>query len=501
MINLRERTVSGLKWNAATQAAAKALQFIALVVLARLLSPNEFGLFGMILVFTGFASIVADAGLNASIIQKQDLSEANLNSAFWLSVVIGLALAIILSCAAPLIAHFYGEPQLRTMTIVLALNFIFSSSHVVQYALIHKALDFQNRFRIETVAISSSGIVALVMALAGAGVWSLVGQSLCENSVRAAMAWRVSAWRPRRMFDRAAAKELLKFGRNLVGFHVVVYFGQNFDKLWIGHQIGSSALGFYNLSERIMRVPLNNISAMTGTVMFPALSHLQDNIELMKRAYLRANRMIALLTFPMFLGISALAEPTILIAYGQQWRGAVHIAQLLCIAGLAQSIYNTGGWILLSRGRPDILFRLGILSMTVRVAGVLIGMHWGLIGIASAYVIGGYVFLMYPTMYLAGSLINLRVGEVLKTIAPPFYCSAIMAVAIWLSDQWFFIDKSVWLRLSFHVLTGTALYGFLIIGMNLEAWQDARILILETVGKRFRLVRFLLDHNRPVDGK
>ena len=242
MKNLRQRTVSGLKWNAATQASAKALQFVALIVLARLLSPNEFGLFGMILVFTGFASIIADAGLNASIIQKQELSEANLNSAFWLSITIGLFLAIILACAAPLVAHFYGEPKLRTMTVVLALNFILGSSHVVQYALIHKALDFQNRFRIETVAISSSGIAALALALAGAGVWSLVGQSLCENAVRAAMAWRVSAWRPRRMFDRAAAKELLKFGWNLAGFHIVVYFGQNFDKLWIGHQIGSSAL-------------------------------------------------------------------------------------------------------------------------------------------------------------------------------------------------------------------------------------------------------------------
>ena len=250
-----------------------------------------------------------------------------------------------------------------------------------------------------------------------------------------------------------------------------------------------------------MRVPLNNITAMTGTVMFPALSHLQDNIESMKRAYLRANRMIALLTFPMILGLSALAEPAILIAYGQQWRGAIHIAQLLCIAGLAQSIYNTGGWILLSRGRPDILFRLGILSMIVRVAGVLIGMHWGLIGIASAYVIGGYVFLMYPTMYLAGSLINLRFGEVLKTVAPPFYCSAIMAAAIWLSDQWLFIGKPEWLRLSFHVLAGTALYGFLIIRFKLEAWQDARILILETVGKRIRLVQFLLDRDRPIDAK
>ena len=226
-----------MEWNAATQVSAKALQFIALIVLARLLSPHEFGLFGMILVFTGFASLIADAGLNASIIQRQELSEADLNSAFWLIFAIGCSFTAILACAAPLVANFYGEPQLRMMTIVLSLNFIFGSLNVVQYALIYKALDFRYRFRIETIAIASSGIFSLVLALAGAGVWSLVGQSLLENAVRALLAWRLSGWRPQRTFDLTAAKELLKFGRNLTGFNIVVYFGQNFDKLWIGHQI------------------------------------------------------------------------------------------------------------------------------------------------------------------------------------------------------------------------------------------------------------------------
>ena len=250
-----------------------------------------------------------------------------------------------------------------------------------------------------------------------------------------------------------------------------------------------------------MRVPLGNITAMTGTVMFPALSQLQNNIESTKRAYLRANRMIALLTFPMMLGLCALAEPAILATYGQQWRGAIDITQLLCFAGLAQSVYNTASWILLSRGRPDLLFRLGILSMVVRVSGVLIGLHWGLVGIAWAYVIGGYVFLLYPTVFLAGNLIDLRFGEFLKNVAAPFYCAAIMAVAIWLSDQWLFAGRSEWLRLLFHVAAGSAVYGFLVTRLNLEAWQDTRILILETVGRRNRFVHSLLDGDRSAGAK
>ena len=292
----------------------------------------------------------------------------------------------------------------------------------------------------KSVTVSISGIIALVLALAGAGVWSLAVQSLCMSATRTAITWQLSSWRPRRRFDPAAVKELLRFGRHLIGFNIVGYCAQYFDKLVIGHQIGSSALGLYSLSDRLMRLPLTNVSEIAGAVMFPALSKLQDSVEPVKRGYLRANRMIALLTFPMMLGLSALAEPAILVIYGDKWRGAVGIVQVLCFAGLAQSVYNTASWIFLSRGRPDILFRLGILSMLVRVAGVLIGMQWGLLGVAWAYVLGGYLCLLYPTWSSAGHLIGLRFAELLKNVAGPFYCAACMAAAIWLSDQWLFVS-------------------------------------------------------------
>ena len=287
------------------------------------------------------------------------------------------------------------KPQLRLLTIAVAFNFLIGSLNVVQNALLQKSLNFRTGFWIEGVAISISGIAALVLAQAGAGVWSLVGQSLSLTLIRTAVMWRLSSWRPGRSFDPAAVTELLRFGRHVIGFNIIIYWAQNFDKLVIGRQLGSSALGIYNIADRLMRLPLTNVTAVTGAVTFPALSTLQDEINLMKRAYLRANRLIALLTFPMMLGLIVVAEPAILLFYGEKWRDAVSILQPLCLAGMAQSIYNTAGWIFLSRGRADILFRLGVLSLLVRVAGVLIGMHWGLIGIAWAYVLGGFACLLY----------------------------------------------------------------------------------------------------------
>jgi O-antigen/teichoic acid export membrane protein len=411
---------------------------------------------------------------------------------FWMNVAVGGALTIVFSTGAPLIAGFYDKPQLRLLTIVVAFNFLIGSLNVVQNALLQKSLNFQTLFWIESVAISISGIAALVLALAGAGVWSLVGQSLTLTLIRTAVMWHWSSWRPGRSFDPAAVKELLRFGRHVIGSNIIIYWAQNFDKLVIGRQLGSSALGIYNMADRLMRLPLTNVTAVTGAVMFPALSTLQGEVDSVKRVYLRANRLIALLTFPMMLGLIVVAEPAILVFYGEQWRNAVSILQLLSLAGMAQSIYNTAGWIFLSRGRPDILFRLGVLSMLVRVAGVLIGMHWGLVGIAWAYVLGGFACLLYPTWSAAGRLIGLRFADLLKNVAGPFYCAACMAAAIWLFDHWLLVEHAYWLRLVIDVLAGIVVYGFLIRRFQPELWDEVRELILQMSGRRGRLIRLFL---------
>jgi O-antigen/teichoic acid export membrane protein len=296
---VRERTVSGLGWNAATQVVSKAFQFAITVALARLLSPNEFGLIGMVLVVTGFAATFADLGLGAAIIQRESPTEETLSSAFSLNMGVGGALTIIVMLAAPLVARFYGEPRLLPLTAAMALSFFLGARSFAQSALLAKSLDFRKRFWIEGFATAMSVIVALALALAGAGVRSLAVQWLSEGAARAALMWFMLAWRPVRVFNVTAVRELFRFGRHLLAFNIVVYWAQNVDKLIIGRQLGGPALGVF--ADRLMRLPLSNITGTAGTVMFPALAALRGNIDAVKRAYLRANRMIALLTFPMML--------------------------------------------------------------------------------------------------------------------------------------------------------------------------------------------------------
>ena len=491
MINLRQQTLVGLGWSGAARLLGQLLQFAVAVILARLLSPKEYGLLGMVLVFTGFANSLVDMGLGASIIQKDSLSARHLNSVFWLNLVTGILLTGVFVVAAPFVARFYAEPQLRLLTTVTAITFILGSLNVVQNALLDKLLNFRTKFWIEIVSIFTSGIVALLLAFNGAGVWSLVGQLLTATIVRVVVMWSLSPWRPEMSFDFSAIRELMHFSGNLMGFGIIIYWSVNIDKLVIGRWIGSSALGFYSLADKLMRLPLTNVTEISTTVMFPALSAIQDHVETVERAYLRGTRMIALLTFPMMIGLSVLAEPAILVVYGNKWRESIIILQLLCFAGMAQSIYNTANWIFLSQGRTDTLFRLGVYATVVRAVGVLIGAHWGLVGVAWAYVLGSYVFIWYPTWSSAGRLINLRFTKLLRNVSGPFACAAAMGILLWISDRWVFSNWVVGLRLAIQVVAGALTYGVLVWLFRLESWVDVRKALVEMGGKRSRFIRWL----------
>lgn len=293
-------------------------------------------------------------------------------------------------------------------------------------------------------------------------------------------------------FDFSAIRELMRFSGHLMGFGAVIYWSQNVDKLVIGRWIGSSALGIYSLADKLMRLPLVNVTDVTSSVMFPALSAIQHDLEAVKRAYMRGVRMIALITFPMMIALSALAEPAILVVYGAKWRSAIVILQLLCFGGMAQSIYSTAGWIFLSRGRTDILFRLGVYSITVRAAGVLIGANWGLIGVASAYVLGGFAFILYPTWSSAGRLINLGFKALLRNIAGPFACAASMGVVLWASDRWVFGSWALEMRLATQLILGALLYLLLARSFRLQAWVEVATILLDMGGNRSRLLRWVL---------
>jgi PST family polysaccharide transporter len=426
--------VRGLAWTGAGRAGQQLLQFGITVALARLLVPADFGLVGLILVFTGFASVFVDVGLSGAVIQRADLSERHVSTAFWLNVGAGLALSGVVAALSPLIAAFYGDPSLVELTLVMSLNFAVAGIGLVPRALIQRSMSFRRLAGIETAATAVAGTAAIVAALGGAGVWSLVVLTLTTSVITTVSLWLCSSWRPRLVVDRAALRELWGFSAGVLGFQTVNYWSRNFDNLLVGKVLGAAPLGIYSRAYSVMLMPISQVNLVTTRVMFPALSRLQADPGRAKRAYLRAVGLIALVTFPLVVGLFVEARSFVLALYGPKWSEMISILQILCIAGLFQSIGTTTGWIYQSQGRTDWLFRWGLAAGLLTIASFAIGIVWGLVGIAVAYT-ARTLILVYFNYTIPGKLIGLTFRDVARQVRGVLAAALTMGLIVWLAQR------------------------------------------------------------------
>lgn len=472
-MSVREEAVGGIAWTGAARSARLLLQFAATVVLARLLTPEDFGLVAMITVLTSFALLFGELGFSAALIQRPELSEAHRSSVFWLTLGLGALLSVAVFAAAPAVAGFYREPQLEPLTRVVAVHFLLAALKVVQVAVVTRAMRFRALGAVEVSATLAGAAVGIGAALAGHGVWSLVAQLLATTAVESAGLWLTSGWRPRARFDPAAIRELLPFSGNLVGFSTVNYWLRNADNLLIGRFVGSAGLGIYERAYQVMMLPVSQASGVLTRVMFPTLSRIQGEPERVKELYLRAVRAISLLTFPMMLGLLVVADHFVLAVFGSRWSEVTPILRILCGVGMLQSVTSTAGWLFQSQGRTDWMFRWGLVSGAVTLAAFAIGIVWGVRGVAIAYAIRS-LLLAGPSFAIPGRLVGLGLPEVLRALAGTFACALAMAVALFGLRALLPPGLPPLAALSLEVAAGVALYAALAWGVGLEAWRDVR---------------------------
>ena len=483
--NFRNQLLSGLRWSGIAQLVQQSLQFLISAILARLLSPQDFGLLGMILVFVGFVSLFSDLGLGTALIQKTSLHHRHLNTVFWVNIVVGGLLTGLGIAFAPFIAEFYDEPLLLPLTRCISFTFFLGSIKVVHTTLFQKMMDFRWIALIEITSVLFAGIVALFMAILGFGVWSLVGQTLTNMVIAVLMTWCLSSWRPTLSFDIGALREFLGFSLNLLGFSVFNYWARNFDNFLIGKLLGSSELGIYSRAYSLMLLPISQISRVVARVMFPVLSSIQQDIARCRQLYLRSTRTIALVTFPLMIGLLVIADHFILAIYGPKWYRVILILRVFCIEGMVQSVGGSVGWIYTSQGRTDIMFKWGIGSGIIRMIAILLGLRWGIIGVATAYLISGRVILWYPSWMIPGRLIQLRFSEMVKNLSGIFYCAIFMGLLIWRVEKIFPQYWSHWIYLAILVPFGASVYWALIHVFRLKAYEEVLGLVAERV-KIFR---------------
>jgi PST family polysaccharide transporter len=481
---LKGQVLSGVLWNSLARLGQQALQFGFSVLLARLLLPEDFGTVSMILVFTGFVGMFADVGFSSALVQKRELDLRQIQSVFWFNIAIGVALSLLTLLAAPWLARFYRNPDLESVTRVWSVTFVLVTLGLAPAALMQRRMQFRRLAWISMVATVLSGAVGVLLALLGWGVWSLVAQNLISNSIITVLNWAVSGLRPQLTFTIEALRELWSYTVHLFGFNFVNYWARNADSLLIGRIFGAVALGIYNRAYGLMLLPITQIISVIASVMFPALSSIQHDTKRVKRGYLKAMVLISFASFPIMIGLLATARPFILTLYGEKWADVIPILRILCIAGLVQALLNPTGWLYTSQGRTDWLFRWGVAGGGVLVMSILAGVLLGSVeAVAACYAVAN-LLLLYPGIAIPGRLIDMRFGDVVRSVAGPAIASAIMGLIVAglgaaLPGGW-----PDWQRLLILVASGVLAYAALIFGFRMSAGSEALSVFRELMLRR-----------------
>lgn len=467
------------------QVVRQIAQVVTISILAHLLSPKDFGLVGMAMVIVGFAMLFNDLGTSSSVIQKQKLTSELLHSVFWVNIGFGLLFTIICAVTASLIAAMYSEPQLVEILQGLSLLFVISGLGVLQGALLRKAMQFRKISKIEMIATLVGGLTGITAASAGLGVWSLVLQALVTEGVTTLLLWIASPWAPRFVIDATELKGISNFSLNLMGFNVLNYLARNLDNLLIGIYLGAEALGYYAIAYRLMLYPLQYVSTALGKVMFPVYAKIQDDDARFRAIYLKVAGAIALITFPMMAGMWAVARPLILTLYGSGWEPSILLLMILSPVGMAQSIGTTVGSIYTAKGRTDWMFWWRIVTISLVLVGFVIGLRWGVVGVATAYLIVASL-LTIPSLAIPLRLIKLPLRDLARVVRMSLLCSMIMIGSVVGIRLMLPTTLSHMISLVILTLVGVLVYGGTMWTLNREQIYD----VLDAIGiKKSRMSR------------
>ncbi len=417
-MSIAATTARGILWAATSQWGRQLLGLLTTIVLARLLGPDQFGLFSLALVCTGFVALFGEFGLGSALVQKRSLANSELDGVFWLGMSLSLSLCLLLWLLSPWAAALLGEGRIAPLLKALSLTLPLTSLASVQQAIVMREIDFRRVARIELISTAGGSAAGILLAIASRSVWSLVLQSFVTVLLSAGMYWWNAGWRPSLRFGEMRLRGILAFGSNLAGFNVVNFVARNVDNLLIGKYLGAQPLGFYSLAYRIMLFPLQNISAVLGRVMFATFSRMQEDAERIRIGFLRLSKYVALVSCPLMLGVFVFAPEFVGLVFGGQWGAVVPLLRLLAIVGLMQSLGTNVGIIYLTKGRTDLMFYWGLLAAAVITTAIIVGLQWGVEGVALAYLLANLI-LFVPSLLIPFLLIGLTLKEFFGSIAAP----------------------------------------------------------------------------------
>ncbi|HEY2901619.1 MAG TPA: lipopolysaccharide biosynthesis protein [Polyangia bacterium] len=429
-MNLREQAIQGIAWTVVTKPFVQVFQYCISIFLARLLTPDDFGLVAMAAVLTGFAGIFVDLGIGAAIVQQPELTDSQIRAAFLATIGTGALLSLLFVLVAPGVAAFYRREELVGITRLSSLAFLLSAVGVVPRALLQRQMRLKTLVLLDALGTVGSGVAALLVAHAGGRYWSIVWFSLF-GVIGTSIPPLIACGRyPSGGVDLRALRPLLRVSLNLLFFNIINYWARNLDNLLIGRTLGDKQLGVYSRAYQLMLLPQSQIGGVLAVGVAPALSRMQDDSERASRIFLRAQGLIAAVAFPLMLGMAVVADAFVAAVYGPKWAQVAPLLKILGVAGALQCVVTPAGWIFISSGRADILARWGLFTSAAIIAAISVGAALGSTrSVAVAYLIIN-ALLFFPELLIAGKILGVGIRDILGVLWKPALCALVMVVTV-----------------------------------------------------------------------
>jgi PST family polysaccharide transporter len=381
-------------------------------------------------VFLALIEVFLDQGFSAAIVQRHDLEPEHLDTAFWTNLLIGIFITLFGIAAADIAANLFKQPELTSIIRWLSLSFLIRSFSAVQDAIFQRNLAFKT-LAIRSISAEIAGsLVGITMAFTGFGVWSLVSRQLVSDFVQVLVLWWASYWRPKFNFSKKHFQNLFSFGINIVGINLLIFFNRRSDDFLIGYFLGPTSLGYYSIAYRLLTVMTQLLSYASGSsVAMPLFSKLQREPERLRETFYTVTQFSSLIAFPAFLSVTLLAPELVTVLFGTQWTPSIPVMQILSFVGIVNSVGGFGGSIIQACGKPSWNLMLGLINTPANLIAFSIAVHWGIVAVALAFTIRGYLFIPFP-LFCVRKLINIKLTTYFRQYTTPLVGSITMSATI-----------------------------------------------------------------------
>lgn len=468
--SLKDKAIKGVGWSFVDNIANQGITFLVGLVLARILTPAEFGVLGMITIFIALSNSIVDSGFSNALIRKQDAKRIDYNTVFFFNIGISALFYGLLFAASPTIARFFDEPQLVNITRAMGLVLIFNALGIVQRTLLNKNIDFKTQTKVSIIASVGSGVVGIGMAIQGYGAWSLVGQQLSRQFLNTLFLWVFNSWRPVLEFSKQSFKELFSFGSKLLLSGIIDTTYKNIYYIIIGRFYSAEQLGQYTRAEQFNMIFSSNLTSVVQRVSYPTLSKIQDDDERLTEGYRRVIKSTMLITFACMLGLAAIAKPMVLILIGEKWLPAVGYLQIICFSGMLYPLHAINLNMLQVKGRSDLFLKLEIIKKILAVFPICLGIFIGIEYMLLGSVFNSFVAYGLNSAYSAG-LIHYSTKRQIQDITPAFVVSLLVSLAMWSVTL---LEWNNWTTLGVQCTLGLILYLGIYESIKLNEYKELK---------------------------